>query len=322
MGRALFCVVTVLGLVAGARAVTPPRGILGGRIVDAVSVAPIEGATVIVRAAGAAPVVMTTHTVTDGHFGFELPPGRYDLLAVYGDARWGRGDVEVLDGKTTLVAGVLAVAAESITIHEHLPPTQEPKQAAADRSTVKKLLPYTDEAIDSDAWEVGWVLLAVDEIGAVRSFRWLNRPGHGLAAIAEKELFLLRFRPAEDHLGRKVASQVLWKVEWPAFSYAKNVTGYNGSGPGGTMPSMQLDDIYGQKDRVGARHGGKLPLAPTNDPMDSLSENFILPGGTSLPPCKGQAPINHENYVITYRDCSGPDLSKLSTEKPVLPPAK
>src|SRR5262249_30793878 len=157
----------------------------------------------IVTQAQQEPIVVSGMTGADGWFRALLPPGDYSVLALVADARWLRTPVKVVADGTTTLAGVLAGVREVTTIREPVP-RKEPVPARAIRETVKRVLLYTDEAIDGDYWSTCWLLLDVDERGVVTAFRFLHRPGHGLDAIAENEVFSLRFDPARDATGRPV----------------------------------------------------------------------------------------------------------------------
>jgi hypothetical protein len=304
----------------------PARGVLAGRVVDGEILLPVEGATMIVTESERSPLVIYGHTDERGRFSFTIPPGRYDLLAVYGDARWHHHNVYVRANERTLIPGVLAVAPEVVTIYEKAPPLQKPQPAEVESSTMKKVLPYTDEAIDENVWAVGWVLLDVDEKGAVAGFRFLHRPGHGLDAIAEKEIFALRFAPATDGFGRPAASQVLWKLEWPAFHYARE---HQLFGPGGEGALRRANmapgtgvNVEPSEDQLLKLRSQEVPGQPGTLPGHIHGHEpggFVVPG-TALPPCSGKGPLNLDMHEPVYRDCSPPDLTRLATEQVVRPP--
>jgi len=302
----------------------PPRGTLAGRIVDGISLAPVEGATVVVTESRGGPIVVSGSTDSDGKFRFGIPPGTYDLLAVFGDARWQHRTVVVEAGKVALVPGAVSVDAEVVTIHEHVP-GQKHASAEAVRSTVKPVLPYSDEAIDQNIWAVGWVLLDVDERGDVTAFKFLHHPGHGLDAIAEREVFLLKFDPARDEAGKPMPSKVLWKLEWPAFHYAMDHMLFGPEGQGALISRSQEvataehEANNGPPGHLALRgNEGTIPAyAYPGKPTEMRHANgpgeFALPGVHRVP-CKGQAPLSLDMHEPIYRDCSPPDLSRINIE--------
>jgi len=336
MSLAFRCAIGILLATAVAAAdPEPQRGTLAGRIVDGDSLAPIEGATIVVTDVRGGPIVVSGATDGDGKFRYLIPSGTYDVLAIFGEARWFHAKVVVETGKVVQLPGALAVGAEVVTIHEHIDSLKHTPPEAV-RASVKPILPYSDEAMDQNVWAVGWVLLDVDDKGEVTGFRSLHRPGHGLDAIAEREVFLLRFDPARDAAGKPMASKILWKLEWPAFHYAKDheLLGIGGQGAKVTRNQEEAKS-EAESDAV---MNPNLPLGTSSVQSENrrdmkvaneavhIAEGhrhaagpglFVLPG-TNLPPCKGQGPMNLDMSEGVYRDCSPPDLSKVNTE-PLIP---
>jgi hypothetical protein len=283
---------------------------LGGHIVEATSGDPVAGATVLVTPEDGAPRAATARTAADGGFAFDLPPGRYTIVAIYGDARWLRHGVEVDAQGGAALRGVLAIGAEDITIHEHVAPAQP---AEVEKRSVKRILPYSEEAIDSDAWAVGWVLLDVDTDGRVESFRFLRRPGHGLDDIATGEVFALRFRPARDAQGRPVRSQLLWKLEWPSFYWAREIPRNRAHIGALTPPDVALG-IEVAKAAAAASGSGAARAAARR-----MREGWGV-SAVRLPPCRGSGPLDLDDPHAVYRDCSPPDFDKVLTEPPIRRP--
>jgi hypothetical protein len=305
----------------------PARGTLEGRIVDGAHLSPIEGATVVVTDSRGGPLVVTGTTDSTGRYRYLIPPGTYEVMGVFGDARWIHHGVIIDAGKVTQVPGALTLGTEVVTIHEHLP-NQNYTAAQPVASTVKPILPYSDEAMDKNVWAVGWVLLDVDDHGTVTAFRYLLRPGYGLEVFAEREIWNLRFEPARDDGGKPMASKVLWKLEWPAFHWAKDHKLFGPNGQGALVSANQeaaekdaeansSDDPAAPRD---AMRSDRLSTGPT--PSRGRHANgpggFLLPGKTPMPPCKGLAPLNLDMHQGIYRDCTPPDLNKVNTE-PVIP---
>ena len=318
-----------------------PLGMLEGRIVEGVSLVAIEGATIIVTDTQRGPVVASGTTDPNGWFHYKVPPGTYDILAIFGDSRWIHLHSKVERNKVTQVPGTLSLDAEIVTVHEKTPkPEHRPPEPV--RATVKPILPYTDQAIDENAWAVGWMLLDVDDQGVVTGFRFLHRPGYGLDKIAEREIWSLRFNPARDVAGQPMASKVLWKLEWPAFHYAKQHKLVGLGGEGAATPAMEgaaRNDAAanhfptGEDQQIAQAAVGGVPVvdAKTNSVnastlrgylLGSLGPGqFVLPDGEHRPPCKGSGPLNLDMHETLFRDCTPPDLSKVNTEPVVKRPA-
>ena len=264
----------------------------------------MAGATVIVTTTDRSPLTIAGRTVTEGRFHISnLPPGEYDVVFVYGHERDIHTKVAVSEGATTPIRGQLPLGEpEIITVHEHVP-VEQPKPI---RSTVKRVLPYSDEAVDTDTWAVGWLLLDLDPAGKVVSFRFLHRPGRGLDDIARNEVWGLRFDPARDAAGKAVPSQVLWKMEWPSYWWRVEIAGFISASPG-----------------FGRAAAGLLRRGGSNGNLAEV--RFLLPlkARDILPPCRGTAPLNLDSAHPVHRDCSVPEYGKLDTE-PVIgrPPGK
>ena len=120
-----------------------------------------------------------------------------------------------IDDDGTLTGQVATPTGKSdvIEMHDMLPPAV----AAKPKDHLDRILPYSDEASDADTWARAWLLLDVNEKGAVTQVKVLNDPGHALAPIAVKDAFTLTFDPARDRSNHPVRSAVLWTYEWPAY---------------------------------------------------------------------------------------------------------
>jgi hypothetical protein len=146
--------------------------------------------------------------------------------------------------------------------------------------------PYSDAAIEQDAWTRAWLLLDVDETGTVTQLKFLKKPGYELEPIAIAEGFKLRFEPARNERGQAVRTFLLWPIEWVAQSYSA----YYGSGLTTRMPETW-----------GLGRGSRAQRIP----------------------CKGSGPWLYTNRIVAYhgyRDCSRPDLSKVNREPWILRP--
>ena len=80
---------------------------------------------------------------------------------------------------------------------------------------------YSDSAILSDAWELAWMLLDIDEKGVVTRVKFLKVPGHDLEKLAVKTAMKLQFEPAIGDDGKPTRSWIAWPIEWPRLSTAR-----------------------------------------------------------------------------------------------------
>jgi hypothetical protein len=76
---------------------------------------------------------------------------------------------------------------------------------------------YSDSAVLSDAWELAWMLLDIDEKGAVTRVKFLKVPGHDLEKLAVKEAMKLQFEPAIGLDGKP--------IQWPSYWWLVKFTG-------------------------------------------------------------------------------------------------
>lgn len=208
---------------------------LSGRVTDAQTGVPVEGALVMVS--GPSGLVATLNTDEHGRYRTQLPAGAYNVIFAYGSSRTsGRVDVlasATLDGKLDALAG------EVIVIRDKIAPPVPPK---AKNDKPHKAPPYSDAAVLSDAWTKAHMLLDVDEQGIVRRFKFLKRPGYDLEKIAAREVSQLVFEPARDAAGRPMRAWVVWSIEWPsAWWMAKFVGTRSGMPPIVGFPPRRLD---------------------------------------------------------------------------------
>lgn len=133
--------------------------------------------------------------------------------------------------------------------------------------------PYSDRAIESDAWVRAWLLLDVDERGRVTRLKFINRPGYDLEGIAAQQAFGLRFTPARDASSRAIKSWVVWGIEWPSYWWLVTMLGTSTR-----MPPL-----------VGMQHPRSMAASV---------------------PCRGSGPLNLDSVHPVYRDCSMPDLAR------------
>jgi hypothetical protein len=166
-------------------------------------------------------------------------------------------------------AGASPQPDEVIIIDEK--PPKPAVEAKATNFSPRKTPPYSDEAIESDAWTRAWLLLDIDARGTVTRIKYLKRPGYQLDDIAAREVFRLRFEPARDRRGKPQRTWIVWGIEWPSYFWLI--------------------------DRLGIASGMPPIVGFPPERMDAHV------------PCKGSGPMNLGSIHPAYRDCSMPDLS-------------
>jgi hypothetical protein len=254
-----------------------PLSKLSGRVGDIANGGPVEGAQVFVRAAESQERLAITDRT--GRYTLEVKPGTYEVAFVFGQSRTtGRVSVEAgrpatLDGKVDSASG------EVIVIRDRRPPKVLPKPT---NYTPSKLLPYSQEALDKDAWTRAWLMLDVSPTGEVTRFKFLKRPGYNLERITTDEVFKLRFEPARDDEDRAVRTWIVWSFEWPANGW---LVTFN-------HPRTRMPPLVG----------------------------FPPRRMTDYVPCKGSGPMLLGSLYPTYRDCSTPDLTRMPHEPWVVRP--
>jgi hypothetical protein len=164
---------------------------------------------------------------------------------------------------------------EVIDIHDIAVPKVMPKPTPASYDPLR-IPAYSDEAALDDVWVRSWLLLDIDARGNVVRFKFLNHPGYGLEPIAIKEAFKVKFAPARDNRDKPTETFALWRIEWPAFDYMREVYGETRWVPQGMFAS------------------DPSPLANVR--------------------CLGTGPLNLTTLHPVYRDCRQPDISKVDAE--------
>ncbi len=167
-------------------------------------------------------------------------------------------------------APVRDVPGEVIVIEGRVPPATPPRPT---NFVEQKAPPYSDRAINSDAWTKAWMLLEIDERGTVTRVKFLNRPGYDLEDIAVREAFALRFTPALDGTKRPMRSNLVWEIEWPAAWWLSTFVGTRSA-----MPKM-----IGHPPR--------------------RQDHYV--------PCRGSGPWAMGSIRPTYKDCSRPNLDNV-----------
>lgn len=249
---------------------------LNGRVVDVNRGGAIAGAHVqITDRTG---VRGTATSDRNGGYSVELPPGEYDVMFAYGAERVTR-HVFVTRACTTALDAQGDFTGEIIVVQDQKPPAVPAQPIGV---SPRRAPPYSDEALDKDAWTRAWLLLDVSSDGEVRQFKFLKRPGYDLERIAASEAFRLKFTPARDEHGDPIRVWIVWGIEWPANGWliAHNL-------PRTTLPA---------------------------------SVGFPPHAATLGVPCKGSGPFDQGALHPGYRDCSEPDLSVAGKETWILRP--
>jgi hypothetical protein len=184
----------------------------------------------------------------------------------------------------------------------------EPKVKAKPTVDPRINLPYSEEAVERDAWARAWLLLDVDETGHVTRLKLLKAPGFDLDAICIEQGLTLTFEPARDHAGRPMKTYMLWTMEWPAWGWLIQGNGVAVRRPADHHDLHSLsanrdvvgeDMVMGQNQKIGglwARHN---------------VTGTAFEGALDRVPCAGSGPLNLDLRNRAYRDCSAPDLSML-----------
>lgn len=252
---------------------------LRGQVTDAVNGGPVEGAQVHVRDAEGNDRVAITDRA--GRYALEVKPGAYDVAFTFGTSRTSEqitvepGRPATLDGKVDSASG------EVIVIEERRLPKVLPKPM---NFSARRAPPYSDEALDKDAWTRAWMVLDVSPSGEVTRFKFLKRPGYDLEKIAADEVFRLRFEPARNDAGEPVRVWLVWNIEWIS---------------------------------NGWRMAHQYPRT-----MNPPVRGFPPRQAWAYVPCKGSGPMLLGSLYPTYRDCSTPDLKRMPHEPWVVKPVK
>lgn len=237
--------------------------------------------------AGPNGVVETLTSDAQGKFAGAVEPGQYTLVFVYGSAR-STSRVTVTDRAAFVTGKVDSTDGEVIVIREKL---KAPVPAKPQNHQPLKAPPYSDRAINSDAWTRAFLLLDIDETGSVVRMKWLKRPGYDLEPIALSEVRKVKFAPARDSGGKPIRSFLVWDIEWPS--------------------AWWLDTV------MGTRAGLSSPERPRGAaiPPRSIADHPApqRPQHLSVP-CKGSGPWHMDSAHPTYRDCSRADLRVAARE--------
>lgn len=231
-------VITLLGLGAGrARAAEEASGAVDGSVVDTTSDAPLSPVTVMLFPASGPAITRNTDATGTFHFG-PIPPGEYTLAAFFGSANARKDALPVKAGEVTRVTLRFDLTPEVVRIPEKRPKITPPVPI---RSSIPRVPPYSEEAILTNMWGVAWLLLQVDEHGAVVDVKVLKGPGHGLEPLAIETAKKFRFRPGHDAAGNPIAMQFIYVMEWP--SYWARINGFPMIPPCKGEAPLNLDSI-------------------------------------------------------------------------------
>ncbi|HWO17708.1 MAG TPA: carboxypeptidase regulatory-like domain-containing protein [Kofleriaceae bacterium] len=281
--RAAFLSVLVLLCVAGTAAAD---AVLHGHVFDLLG-RPVPGARVHVMTGTEHKIVETDAA---GYYRVDLT-GDAEVSVVIGAGnlhtfRKGtvkEGSVRKLDLEVEIADG------EIIRIIDSKPPTVPPKLS---KDIPMITPPYSEEAVERDAWARAWLLLDIDEKGHVVRVKLLKRPGFDLDEIAVKEAMKLRFEPALDEHKKPMRTQMMWSMEWPSHGW---LVEHNGTATRLPVEAYSINPLM-------RGFGGEgLPAAPPTgaSPLSRV-------------PCAGSGPLNLDLIYPVYRDCSRPNLERAS----------
>src|SRR5262249_23166122 len=139
---------------------------------------PVDGATVAVT--GDDGFTRAVATDRQGRYRVELPVvGPYQVAFAFGRSHTSRR-IDTVRGRMTVVDGELDTSSSEVIVIHDPPPPPVPPQPKHPR----RVLPYSDDAIEHDVWTRAWLLLDVSETGKVTRVKFLHRPGSNLDQIA------------------------------------------------------------------------------------------------------------------------------------------
>jgi hypothetical protein len=250
-------------------------GRIAGRIVD-VTDQPLRDVSVVISG----PNGVETTVVTDptGHYVANVKPGPHTVMFAFGNKRT-TSRVEVTDNAVAKLDGMLEIGSEIIDVFD----APRPIKYAKPKSDPLAIPKYSDKASMNDSWSKAWLLLDVDERGAVMRIKFLKRPGNDLDDIAIRHAFNLKFDAARNKYGYPVKSYVVWPLEWPSREW---------------LAEHQL-------------------LANRLPNFADFVQTDAGPRFTSYPPC-ADGPWRFSDATPSHatRDCSVPDLSKANAGEP------
>ncbi|MDQ3334186.1 MAG: carboxypeptidase regulatory-like domain-containing protein [Myxococcota bacterium] len=277
--------------------------VVTGKVTDVLG-RPVPNARVYVMPRRGQPI--QTKTGKDGRYSVKLKSnGTHGVVIAIDKAHTFR-TVLVVDGISNTMDVDIELDVEGgevIKIEDKRRP--EPKVRPKPKQDVAKSLPYSEEAVERDAWARAWLLLDVDERGTVTRLKLLKRPGFDLDKICIDEAFKLKFTPALDDAGRPMKTYMLWTFEWPSWGWL-----IQGNGTAMRRP-VDRDDMEARQTNSlvtgtqgGAKIGGTWATPTTAESAGTAFETSL-----GRVPCAGSGPLNLDLRNRAYRDCSQPDTS-------------
>lgn len=260
-------VVVSVSIVLGAAGVAVAGSGVSGHVTNADG-RPVEGANVLV-VAGKGYVASAT-TGPDGGYAINVRPGTYQVVMVSGGSRL-TSQVTIGEGKRATVDARLADApSEVIELYAQAPPAVVPKPK---HYRARKLLAYSDAALEHDVWTKAWLLLDVSKTGRVVRVKFLKRPGADLDDIALRAAFDQTFEPGRDEHGNPIEVWMVWGYEWPAASWL-------------------------------TARGDLLTAKPADVGFPPVPADYGVP-------CRGSGPMVLDSMLYHgYKDCSVPEPDK------------
>jgi hypothetical protein len=250
---------------------------LTGQVADVARGGSVEGARVQVSDRGGLRSEVSTDRA--GHYEVYVRPGDYDVVFEYGTSRTVSHVSVTSSCVSTLDGHVDRTGGEVIVIQDQKPPKV---QATPQNFSPRRAPPYSEEALDKDAWTRAWMLLDVSATGEVSQFKFLKRPGYDLENIAASEVFRLTFNPARDEHDRPMRTFLVWGIEWTSNGWLMAMN----------LPRTMMPPIVG----------------------------FPPRSSSATVPCKGSGPMHLMSVHPTYRDCSTPDLSQVAKQPWIVRP--
>src|SRR5689334_5193733 len=151
----------------GVAAADEPLSQLSGRVSDRTNGGPVEGAQVYAADANRQRVVVTDGA---GHYAVAVRQGGYDVRFTFGSSL-SEERVAIEAGRAAVLDGTVdATSGEVIIIREKRRPAVLPKPKHYSKNRAP---PYSQEALDKDAWTRAWMVLDISPTGEVKRFKFL-----------------------------------------------------------------------------------------------------------------------------------------------------
>ena len=279
----------------------PVETVVQGRVTDVLG-RPVANARVYVLEHASVPTRTTTDK--DGRYSIEVTSAGMLRVVVAIDKVHVFRTVQVQPGAMTaldIAVDLDTQGGEVINIEDRRRP--QPAKPAESKMDPQKPPPYSEEAVERDAWARAWLLLDVDETGKVTRLKLLKKPGFDLDAIAIDTAFKMRFDPARDAQGQPMKTFIVWSMEWPSYGWLQQGNGTTLRMPrsisvrGHTVSSSELNG----DDAEPTERGIDIPRRP-------LASGTATEQSFAAVPCAGSGPLNLDMWNPAYRDCSRPDL--------------